>query len=36
MIVIQLPVGSMDVFCYIVGCEKTRDAMVIDPAGMLT
>jgi hydroxyacylglutathione hydrolase len=33
MIVIQLPVGSMDVFCYIVGCEKTRDAMVIDPGG---
>jgi hydroxyacylglutathione hydrolase len=33
MIVIQLLVGSMDVFCYIVGCEKTQDAMVIDPGG---
>jgi hydroxyacylglutathione hydrolase len=33
MIVIQLPVGYMDVFCYIIGCEKTRDAMVIDPGG---
>ncbi|MFH0977067.1 MAG: MBL fold metallo-hydrolase [Spirochaetota bacterium] len=33
MIIIQLLVGSMDVFCYIVGCEKTRDAMVIDPGG---
>jgi hydroxyacylglutathione hydrolase len=33
MIVIQIPVGSMDVFCYIVGCETSRDAMVIDPGG---
>ncbi len=33
MIVIQLPVGYMQVFCYIIGCEKTRDAMVIDPGG---
>ncbi|MBN2403150.1 MAG: MBL fold metallo-hydrolase [Spirochaetes bacterium] len=33
MIVIQLPVGYMDVFCYIIGCENTRDAMVIDPGG---
>jgi hydroxyacylglutathione hydrolase len=33
MIVIQLPVGSMDVFCYIIGSEKTRDAIVIDPGG---
>jgi glyoxylase-like metal-dependent hydrolase (beta-lactamase superfamily II) len=31
MIVRQLKVGMMDVFCYIVGCEKTREAMVIDP-----
>jgi hydroxyacylglutathione hydrolase len=33
MIIIQLPVGNMDVFCYIIGCERTRDAMVIDPGG---
>ena len=33
MIVIQMLVGPMDVFCYIVGCEKTGDAMVIDPGG---
>jgi glyoxylase-like metal-dependent hydrolase (beta-lactamase superfamily II) len=31
MIVRQLKVGVMDVFCYIVGCEKTREGMVIDP-----
>lgn len=33
MIVNQLRVGMMDVFCYIVGCEKTKKAMVIDPGG---
>ena len=33
MIVKQIPVGSMDVFSYLVGCEKTRGAMVIDPGG---
>ena len=33
MIVKQIPVGSMDVFSYLVGCEKTREAMVIDPGG---
>ena len=31
MIIHQLSVGTMDNFCYIVGCEQTRDAMVIDP-----
>ena len=31
MIVRQLEVGYMDNFCYIVGCEKTRKALVIDP-----
>jgi hydroxyacylglutathione hydrolase len=31
MIIKQLEVGFMDNFCYIVGCEKTRKAMVIDP-----
>lgn len=31
MIIEQLAVGDMDNFCYLVGCEKTRRAMVIDP-----
>jgi glyoxylase-like metal-dependent hydrolase (beta-lactamase superfamily II) len=31
MIIKQLKVGSMDNFCYLVGCEQTRQAMVIDP-----
>lgn len=31
MIVKQLLVGSMDVFAYIVGCETSREAVVIDP-----
>jgi len=31
MIIKQLEVGHMDNFCYIVGCEVTRKAMVIDP-----
>ena len=33
MIVRQLRVGSMDVFTYILGCEATREALVIDPGG---
>ena len=33
MIVRQLRVGYMDVFCYLVGCEKSREAIVIDPGG---
>lgn len=33
MIVIQHEVGYMDVFSYLVGCEKTREAIVIDPGG---
>ena len=33
MIVKQLRVGEMDVFAYVVGCEVTRDAVVIDPGG---
>jgi hydroxyacylglutathione hydrolase len=33
MIVKQIPVGSMDVFSYLLGCEKTREALVIDPGG---
>jgi glyoxylase-like metal-dependent hydrolase (beta-lactamase superfamily II) len=31
MIIKQLEVGYMDNFCYLIGCEKTRKAMVIDP-----
>jgi len=31
MIIRQLAVGNMDNFCYLVGCEKTRKAMVVDP-----
>ncbi|MCU0577950.1 MAG: MBL fold metallo-hydrolase [Desulfobacterota bacterium] len=33
MIVKQLRVGTMDVFTYILGCEATREALVIDPGG---
>lgn len=33
MIVKQIPVGTMEVFSYLVGCEKTREALVIDPGG---
>lgn len=33
MKVIQLLVGNMQVFAYLVACEKTGEALVIDPAG---
>lgn len=33
MIVRQLRIGAMDVFTYIVGCETTKEAVVIDPGG---
>jgi glyoxylase-like metal-dependent hydrolase (beta-lactamase superfamily II) len=33
MIIKQLKVGSMDVFCYILGCEDTQQGLLIDPAG---
>ena len=29
----QLIVGGMNVCCYIVSCEKTGEAVVIDPGG---
>jgi len=32
MIVRQLEVGRLAVFCYIIGCEKTKHAALIDPA----
>jgi len=31
MIIDQLAVGYMDNFCYIVGCNKSRKALVVDP-----
>jgi glyoxylase-like metal-dependent hydrolase (beta-lactamase superfamily II) len=31
LIIRQLKIGAMDNFSYIVGCEKTRKALVIDP-----
>ena len=31
MIIKQLKMGIMDNFCYLIGCEKSRKAMVIDP-----
>lgn len=33
MIIKQLTVGHMKVFCYILACEETRSAIVIDPGG---
>ncbi len=33
MILEILPSGPLDVNCYIVGCEKTKKAAVIDPGG---
>lgn len=33
MIFDTLPTGPLDVNCYIIGCEKTRKAAVIDPGG---
>jgi hydroxyacylglutathione hydrolase len=29
----QIKVGFMDVFCYIISCPRTKDSLVIDPAG---
>ena len=33
MIFDTLPTGPLEVNCYIIGCEKTRKAAVIDPGG---
>jgi glyoxylase-like metal-dependent hydrolase (beta-lactamase superfamily II) len=33
MIVEQIKVGFMDVFCYLVACPRTKEALFIDPAG---
>ena len=29
----QMRIGHMAVFCYIVACPRTKEALVIDPAG---
>jgi glyoxylase-like metal-dependent hydrolase (beta-lactamase superfamily II) len=33
MIIEQITVGEMEVFCYLVGCNQTLEAVAIDPAG---
>jgi hydroxyacylglutathione hydrolase len=33
MIIRCMPVGPLQANCYIVGCDRTRDAAVIDPGG---
>lgn len=33
MIIKQMRVGPMDVFCYVLGCQNTHKGLVIDPAG---
>jgi glyoxylase-like metal-dependent hydrolase (beta-lactamase superfamily II) len=33
MLVEQMLVGNMAVFCYIVACEKEKQGLIIDPAG---
>ena len=33
MIIEQITVGEMEVFCYVVACDETREAAAIDPAG---
>ena len=33
MILDTLPTGPLEVNCYIIGCEETRKAAVIDPGG---
>ena len=33
MIIRQVKVGMMEVFCYILGCQETHKGLLIDPAG---
>ncbi len=33
MILEQIKVGFMEVFCYLVGCNSTKECLLIDPAG---
>ena len=33
MILEQLKVGEMEVYCYILGCDESRKGVVIDPGG---
>ena len=32
MIIKQLLIGSWDVFCYIIACQKSKEALVLDPS----
>jgi hydroxyacylglutathione hydrolase len=33
LIVVTLPVGLIQTNCYVVGCEQTREGIVVDPGG---
>lgn len=33
MIVEQIEIGGFQIFCYILGCEETREGIVVDPGG---
>jgi hydroxyacylglutathione hydrolase len=33
LIVVTLPVGIIQTNCYVVGCEETRDGVIVDPGG---
>jgi len=33
LIIVTLPVGMIQTNCYIVGCEETKEAAIIDPGG---
>jgi hydroxyacylglutathione hydrolase len=33
VLVVALPVGLIQTNCYIVGCEKTNEGMIVDPGG---
>lgn len=33
MIIAALPVGLIETNCYVVGCEETKDGVIIDPGG---
>ncbi len=36
MIIKQVVVGSMKTFCYLIGCDSTKEAVVIDPGAEVT
>ena len=33
MIIVTLPVGLIQTNCYVVGCEETKEGVIIDPGG---